>query len=103
MWRHWETHFRYPEAEAERRWHAPPLPRSRCAEDQQPSRPDWVKTLPALDGCDYCSPQWLFASPLIKDRPLDRPPRISRPKSGHARALYDKILQLAQNPEPQSQ
>ena len=100
VFRHWETHLRYPEVEAERRWHAPPLPRSTPAEDERPSRPDWVKTLPGLELRDYGSPQRLFASPVIKDHPLARPPRISRPKSGYARALYDKILQLAQNLEP---
>jgi hypothetical protein len=100
VFRHWETHLRYPELDAERRWHAPPLPRSTPADDERPSRPDWVKTLPGLELWDYCSPQWLFASPVIKDHPLARPPQISRPKSGYARALYDKILQLAQNPEP---
>jgi hypothetical protein len=90
VFRHWETHGRFPDAEPEYRWHAPSL-RSRTRPDDQPSFPSWISSLPAKEWIGNRRPP-LFSSPVVKDHPLPSPPQLLRPGPGRARALYEKIL-----------
>src|ERR1035441_8831931 len=80
VFRHWETHGRFPDAEPEYRWHAPSL-RSRTRPDDRPSFPSWISPLTREEWTRNRRPP-LFSSPVVKDRPLPLASPVASPRSG---------------------